>query len=145
MKFNFIDQHASQFAINLMCELPKVARSSYYAYLKRSDEPSERERANQVLLEKIKSIFEKHRERYGSPRIHKHCYCKANAAHLGELNDLCGRQGFTQSVVGSSNRDRNAALSSRHAISYTKTFALALLIRSGIATSLISKMRAGFI
>lgn len=71
MKFRFIKHHEAEFSISLICQLLKVARSSYYAHLKRKDEPSKREQANKVLLEKIRIIFTKHKKRYGSPRIHQ--------------------------------------------------------------------------
>lgn len=94
MKFNFMKQHQSEFSVSMMCRLLKVARSSYYAYLKRKDEPSKREQSNKVLLEKIKLLFTKHKKRYGSPRIHKalkqqgeHCGL-ARVKRLMRLNGL---------------------------------------------------------
>ena len=94
MKFNFIKQHASQFAIGLMCELFKVARSSYYAYLKRTDEPSKREQANKDLLEKLRVIFEKNKGRYGSPRIHKALLAQGAKCSLGRVKRLMRAAGL---------------------------------------------------
>ena len=100
MKFDFIKQHASQFAIELMCELCQVARSSYYAYLKRTNEPSKQEQANKDLLEKIKAISEKNKKRYGSLRIHKALLAQGTkcsrllgqTAHAGSRLIRCERQ-----------------------------------------------------
>jgi len=50
-----------------MCELLRVSRGGFYAWLTRK--PSKREQANKALDTKIKSIFEKNKQRYGSPRI----------------------------------------------------------------------------
>ena len=46
-----------------------IERSGYYAWLKRI--PSERELANQDLDKKIEASYERHKGRYGSPRIAK--------------------------------------------------------------------------
>ena len=94
MKFGFIKNHASEFSISLLCELFEVARSSYYAYLKQSAEPSKREQANEVLLEKIKSIFEKHKGRYGSPRIHKTLSLQGERCSLGRVKRLMRKAGL---------------------------------------------------
>jgi transposase InsO family protein len=45
-----------------------VSPSGYYAWRKRA--PSRRERDNQQLLEKIRSIHAKSHKTYGSPRVH---------------------------------------------------------------------------
>jgi len=44
-----------------------VERSGYYAWLKRK--LSKRQQANEILDEKIVSIYKKHKSRYGAPRI----------------------------------------------------------------------------
>ena len=55
----------------MLCEVLDVARSSYYGWRARQQrEPSERERKNAELLEKIKAVFEKNKGRHGSPRVH---------------------------------------------------------------------------
>ncbi len=67
MRYRFVDEHKKVWPINLMCQVLKVSRSGYYDW---RDRPrSQRDRANDVLDEKIKTVFEEHRERYGSPRI----------------------------------------------------------------------------
>ena len=94
MKFTFIKNHVAEFSVSMMCELLKVARSSYYAYLKQSREPSKREQANKVLLEKIKGIFEKHKGRYGSPRIHKTLLLQGERCSLGRVKRLMRKAGL---------------------------------------------------
>jgi transposase InsO family protein len=44
-----------------------IERSGYYAWLK--FKPSKRQHANEILDEKIVSIYTKHKSRYGAPRI----------------------------------------------------------------------------
>jgi len=50
-----------------MCEVLKVSRSGYCAWLTRP--PSERDMANRELLEQIKIIHYDNDQTYGSPRI----------------------------------------------------------------------------
>jgi putative transposase len=50
-----------------MCTVFAVSRSGYYSYRKGTQ--SQRARDNAVLAERIGTIFEKRKERYGSPRI----------------------------------------------------------------------------
>ena len=65
----------------MLCAVLGVARSSYYHWrARRERKPSERERKNTELLEKIKAVFEKHKGRYGSPRVHLE---RAKPAPLG--------------------------------------------------------------
>lgn len=94
MKFDFIQQHQNEFPIKLMCQQFKVARSSYYAYLKQNDEPSKREQENRVLLEKIKVIFEKHKKRYGSPRIHAVLKQQGETCSLGRVKRIMRAAGL---------------------------------------------------
>lgn len=67
MKYGFIKENQREFSVLLMCELFSVSRSGFYAWLTRK--PSKRNQANQLLDAKIKSIFAKHKQRYGVPRI----------------------------------------------------------------------------
>ncbi len=46
-----------------------VSRSGYYGWL--HHKPGKRELANQALDSKIQTIFDKHKKRYGAPRIAK--------------------------------------------------------------------------
>ena len=50
-----------------MCRVLKVSRSGYYAFLRRPE--STRNRSNTKLLNKIKEIFERSKQRYGFRRI----------------------------------------------------------------------------
>ena len=68
MKFRFIESHQAQFSVRRMCQVLRVSSSGFYAWLKRA--VSQRERNNEVLLQRIREIFERSRQRYGSPRIH---------------------------------------------------------------------------
>lgn len=56
------------YPVGVMCRVLSVSKSGFYA---RVDRPwSQRRRADMVLTAKIKAIFERSRDSYGSPRIH---------------------------------------------------------------------------
>ena len=50
-----------------MCRVLEVSRSGYYAWVQRI--PSTRERANAELIFKIRDVFKRSKECYGSPRV----------------------------------------------------------------------------
>ena len=81
MKYTFIENHKEEFPILRMCQVLEVSESGYYAWLKR--EPSERERVDKDLGERIEDAYQKNRQVYGSPRIH---------AELKEQGVHCGRK-----------------------------------------------------
>ncbi len=67
MRYRFVEEHKKAWPINLMCGVLRVSRSGYYEWRDRPQSP--RDRANDVLDHEIKTVFDEHRERYGSPRI----------------------------------------------------------------------------
>lgn len=68
MKYIFIAAHEQEFQVKRMCWVLSVKRSGYYAWRKRI--PSERTKANEILLAMIEMQHKKSRETYGSPRMH---------------------------------------------------------------------------
>jgi putative transposase len=69
MRFQFIEDHRTEFPVIRMCKVLAVSPSGYYAW--RGRPPSKREMANQELTAKIKKAFEESGETYGSPRIYQ--------------------------------------------------------------------------
>lgn len=67
MRYAFIAAHEKEFSVKRMCQVLGVQRSGYYAWKRRP--VSAREKANEELLEKVREVFAKHRNVYGSPRI----------------------------------------------------------------------------
>lgn len=95
MKFRFIANHLNEFPVGLMCQLLKVARSSYYAYRRGiHQEPSKREQENAILLGKIKIIFERSKRRYGSPRVHAELQRQGERCSLGRVKRLMRQAGL---------------------------------------------------
>ncbi len=62
-----MSEHRAVFSVRVMCRVLGVSASGYYAWGRR--EPSARERANERLLGRIRSIHAKSRETYGRPRV----------------------------------------------------------------------------
>jgi transposase InsO family protein len=78
------------YPISDLCEVLRVPRSSYYAWLDRG--PSHRTLANQLLRHKLSELFVANRKTYGSPRLtvclnHQGITCSRNrvARHMRAL------------------------------------------------------------
>jgi transposase InsO family protein len=67
MTFKIIHQYRFEFPVVEMCRILSVSRSGYYAWLRKPK--SNRYKANEKLLARIKSIHTQSRGLYGSPRI----------------------------------------------------------------------------
>jgi putative transposase len=69
VKFAFLKEHLTGFAIGIICDVLQVSRSGYYAWLKR---PQSNRAARRIkLAEKIKVVHEANRSVYGSPRVYE--------------------------------------------------------------------------
>ncbi len=68
MKFRFVEEHRERFRIRKMCEVLKVSRSGFYAWLHR--QPSCRERENEAIAVQVREVHRRSHETYGSPRIY---------------------------------------------------------------------------
>ena len=65
MRYRFIGRHQKTWPISLMCGVLGVSRSGYYHWVRRDPLES----ANTELDRQIREIFDRHRQRYGAPRI----------------------------------------------------------------------------
>ena len=66
--YAFIETEKANHRISRMCRVLKVSKSGFYGW--RDRPPSDRARADAMLLEKIARIHRDSRETYGAPRIH---------------------------------------------------------------------------
>lgn len=78
MRYYFIQEHRDQFSVRLQGRVLDVSVSGYYAWRTCSagcdsstGSPGRRAREDQQLLKCIERIFGDHRQRYGSPRVHR--------------------------------------------------------------------------
>lgn len=69
MRYRFIDAEKALYPIRLLCNVLEVARSGYYAW--RGRPPSARAKANDRLLEEIRTVHKASRGTYGSPRVYR--------------------------------------------------------------------------
>jgi putative transposase len=66
--FRFIAAEKAAFPISLLCRVLGVSRSGFHAWERRP--PSERNRTDVWLVERMRAIHERSRQTYGSPRVH---------------------------------------------------------------------------
>lgn len=64
MKYQFIQDHRDEHKITVLCDALNIKRSSYYDWASRSESP--RDKQNQYLLNRIRSIHRLSRENYGA-------------------------------------------------------------------------------
>jgi len=113
MRYRFIEQHKKVWPVYLMCEVLKVSRSGYYEWRERP--PSDRHWSNEALDQEIKTIFDDHRQRYGSPRIadelkDRGIECSENrVARRMQTLDLRAIQAKKFKVTTDSNHDKPVA------------------------------------
>ena len=62
-----MSEHQAVHRITTMCRVLEVSTSGYYAWQRR--EPSARARANEAMLERIRTIHTQSRDTYGAPRV----------------------------------------------------------------------------
>lgn len=79
MKYRFMEEYRSWYAVEEMAKALGVSTSGYYGW--RNSQPSRQKTANEQMVFEIMQIFEKSRETYGSPRIR---------AELQKKWHLCG-------------------------------------------------------
>jgi putative transposase len=65
--FQFIADHSGEWPVTWMCEALEVSASGYYAWVGRSDSPTQQWR--QELIGAIEEIHAQVKQRYGSPRM----------------------------------------------------------------------------
>jgi len=67
VKFAFIEEHLTEFPLDVSCQVLAVSRSGYYAWLGRP--ASARAKRREELAVKIQAVHEQNRRVYGSPRV----------------------------------------------------------------------------
>ena len=68
MKFQWIAEQSSTYAVTLLCQALEVSESGYYTW--RNRPASQHSREDAQISADIQQIFLDHRQVYGSPRIH---------------------------------------------------------------------------
>ena len=79
--YRFIDAEKASYPVSALCRVLRVSRSGYYEW--RGRPPSNRDRENATLTERIREIHQLSRGTYGYPRVH---------AELRALGVRCNRK-----------------------------------------------------
>ncbi len=109
MKYQFMKDNSKIFPVKIMAKILKVSRSSYYNWAQRK--PGTRELRDKELTAEIKSIFEKKRKLFGSPRIYKELYggdyscARSRIARIMRENGLVARSKKRFKVTTDSKHD----------------------------------------
>jgi putative transposase len=69
VKYAFIREHLTEFAVEICCSVLEVSRSGYYDWIDRPR--SDRDKRREELVAKIETVAVEGRGSYGSPRIFK--------------------------------------------------------------------------
>ncbi|WP_274428818.1 IS3 family transposase, partial [Desulfolucanica intricata] len=106
--YKFIYQHRFEFRVEKMCQVMRVSRSGYYAWIKRPE--NNRKIQNRKLLEKIRDVYKISRRTYGSPRITR---------ALKKQGITCGKNRVARlmrdnGIVGKTKRKYKATTNSKH-------------------------------
>jgi transposase InsO family protein len=86
MRFRFIEDHRDTWPVRVMCAALEVSASGYYAWRGRPESPRAAE--NRALLTGIRSVFARHRGRYGAPRIHAALRAEGRLVSRGRVERL---------------------------------------------------------
>jgi putative transposase len=84
---------SNKYDINLMSTILKISKSSYYAWLKRPK--SKRCKENMYLSERIRTIYDQKKQRYGSPRITAELRDEGFSCSKNRIARLMRKQGIT--------------------------------------------------
>jgi transposase InsO family protein len=109
MKYQFMKDNSTIFSIKTMARHLHVSQSSYYDWLKRV--PSDRKLRDAELTREVTDIFNKHKSKFGSPRVYKELNekiftCgKHKVARIMRDNGLVARQKKRFKVTTDSKHD----------------------------------------
>jgi putative transposase len=109
--YRLIDAEKANYPISLLCRILGVSRSGYYDWKGRP--PSERDRENAALTEKIKEIHSRSRQIYGYPRVHAELRALGVRCSRKRVARLMRKAGLRGCMRG---RKRRTTRRSKHAI-----------------------------
>ncbi len=103
--FRFAVDHRAAYPVRVMCRLPGLSPSGYYAWRKR--EPSRRARENAALTGEILDIHAMSDGTYGAPRIHAELRARGREAGVNRVARLmraAGVEGVSRRRKGSTTK-----------------------------------------
>lgn len=69
MKYVFIEKHLAEFSVKAMRRVLRVARSGWYAWLRRCHQPGPRQQFRLICDTTVSQAFTEAKQRYGAPRL----------------------------------------------------------------------------
>ena len=91
-RFKFISHHGDELGVRYLCKWLDVSPSGFYDWRDRG--LSQRDHANQDLLEKIKRVYYESNRAYGSPRVHAQLCREGETVSLGRIERLMSKAGL---------------------------------------------------
>lgn len=91
-RFKFISQYGVELGVRYLCKWLNVSASGYYKWKGRG--LSQRDYSNQILLEKIKRIYDMSNRAYGSPRVHAQLCREGEQVSRGRVERLMAKAGL---------------------------------------------------
>ena len=91
MRYQFIQDHAQQWPIQLMCRTLEVSTGGYYDWRHRPAGPAQQRR--DALVAEIRTIHHDVKARYGSPRIHAELVARGRPCSLNTVAKLMSQAG----------------------------------------------------
>jgi putative transposase len=79
----WIEKHRKTWPVAVICDVLKVSRSGFYAWLGRSQSKQAKTRRRLTVL--IKAVHKESRETYGSPRVHAELKSRGEACCLNTV------------------------------------------------------------
>lgn len=92
MRYAFIREYDREFRVSAMCRVLDVSRSGYYAW--RAREPSDRTKANALLIDRIRGIHTQSRENYASRKIWRMLVAMGERCGRHRVARLCSAYGI---------------------------------------------------
>lgn len=91
-RYRFIDAEKADYPVAWMCRQLDVSKSGYFAWSGRT--PSARALRDEELIATIRRIFDEHRGRYGSRRIHQELKAQGQDVGLNRVERLMREAGL---------------------------------------------------
>lgn len=110
MKYVFMDEHQGTFSVSAMSRVLQVSRSGFYAWHRRRENPSPRQRRRKQLDEAVKEAFEIRKGRSGSPRLVRDLADAGHSRDRKTIAESMRRQGLRAKAA----RKFKATTNSRH-------------------------------
>lgn len=104
MRFAFIEAQRSHFELRILCRVLGVSRSGYYRW--RGGGSGDRQRYRRETLAQVRTVFERSRRTYGSPRIQRELQSQGRR-HSRRFIGLLMRQAGLRARAGSRRRPRS--------------------------------------